>query len=222
MDYRVTIIVPTFNRKDFSRLLIHNINSQTYNSIKQVIVADDGDEDNRLDMTGCKYPVKYFKTNRIPIGVKRTFLKNCVVSGYIACFDTDDFYHPNHILNSMRELAVSGKAVAGSADMLIYNKAKGCFRQRCMYLDLLNEATLVFKASYQGQFGIGSSGEGIAFLKDKVGEIVELKIDDVMICVAHSTNTVKKDAWLNERYLQSFKILDPYRSHLEILSALNI
>ena len=76
MDYQVTIIVPTYNRKAFSQLLLHNINCQSYKSIKEVLVADDGDE--TLDLTGCKYPVKYFKMNRISLGVKRNFLKNCV------------------------------------------------------------------------------------------------------------------------------------------------
>jgi glycosyltransferase involved in cell wall biosynthesis len=215
MDYQVTIIVPTYNRNAFSKLLVHNINCQTYKAIKEVIVADDGEE--ALDMTGCKYPVKYFKMNRISLGVKRNFLKDCVKSGYVACFDTDDFYHPNHIENAMVELAMSGKSVAGSADMLIYNREKGCFRQCCMWIDYLNEATLVFKSSFEGQF-LGNSSEGIAFLKKYIGEIIELKIDDVMVCVAHTTNTVAKEKWLDESYATSFKILDPYRRHLELLS----
>jgi len=220
MDYQVTIIVPTYNRNAFSKLLVHNINCQTYKAIKEVIVADDGDE--ALDMTGCKYPVKYFKMNRISLGVKRNFLKDCVKSGYVACFDTDDFYHPNHIENAMTQLAMSGKSVAGSADMLIYNREKGCFRQCCMWIDYLNEATLVFKSSYKSRFGSSGSSEGVAFLKEYTGEIIELKIDDVMICVAHTTNTVAKEKWLDEKYATSFKILDPYRLHLELLSPVNI
>ena len=32
-------------------------------TIKEILIADDGNEP--LDMTGCKYPVKYFKMNRI-------------------------------------------------------------------------------------------------------------------------------------------------------------
>ena len=216
MDYQVTIIVPTYNRNAFSKLLVHNINCQTYKAIKEVIVADDGEE--ALDMTDCKYPVKYFKMNRISLGVKRNFLKDCVKSGYVACFDTDDFYHPNHIENAMTELAMSGKSVAGSADMLIYNREKGCFRQCCMWIDYLNEATLVFKSSYKSRFSSGSSSEGVAFLKEYTGEIIELKIDDVMICVAHTTNTVAKEKWLAEKYATSFQILDPYRDHLELLS----
>jgi glycosyltransferase involved in cell wall biosynthesis len=216
MDYQVTIIVPTYNRNAFSKLLVHNINCQTYKAIKEVIVADDGEE--ALDMTGCKYPVKYFKMNRISLGVKRNFLKDCVKSGYVACFDTDDFYHPNHIENAMTQLAMSGKSVAGSADMLIYNREKGCFRQCCMWIDFLNEATLVFKSSYKSRFGSSGSSEGVAFLKEYTGEIIELKIDDVMVCVAHTTNTVAKEKWLDEKYATSFQILDPYRDHLELLS----
>jgi len=217
MDYQVTIIVPTYNRNAFSKLLVHNINCQTYKAIKEVIVADDGDE--ALDMTDCKYPVKYFKMNRISLGVKRNFLKDCVKSGYVACFDTDDFYHPNHIENAMVELAMSGKSVAGSADMLIYNREKGCFRQCCMWIDFLNEATLVFKSSFKSRFGSGGSSEGVAFLKEYTGDIIELNIDDVMICVAHKTNTVAKEKWLDDKYLTSFQILDPYRDHLELLSS---
>ena len=217
MDYQVTIIVPTYNRNAFSNLLVHNINCQTYKAIKEVIVADDGEE--ALDMTGCKYPVKYFKMNRISLGVKRNFLKDCVKSGYVACFDTDDFYHPNHIENAMTQLAMSGKSVAGSADMLIYNREKGCFRQCCMWIDFLNEATLVFKSSFKSRFSSGGSSEGVAFLKEYTGEIIELKIDDVMICVAHTTNTVAKEKWLDEKYATSFQILDPYRDHLELLSS---
>ena len=216
MDYQVTIIVPTYNRNAFSKLLVHNINCQTYKAIKEVIVADDGEE--ALDMTGCKYPVKYFKMNRISLGVKRNFLKDCVKSGYVACFDTDDFYHPNHIENAMTQLAMSGKSVAGSADMLIYNREKGCFRQCCMWIDYLNEATLVFKSSYKSRFSSGGSSEGVAFLKEYTGEIIELKIDDVMVCVAHTTNTVTKEKWLAESYATSFEILNPYRLHLELLS----
>lgn len=220
MDYQVTLVVPTYNRNAFSKLLVHNINCQTYKAIKEVIVADDGDEP--LDLTGCKYPVKYFKMNRVSLGVKRNFLKDCVKSGYVACFDTDDFYHPNHIENAMTELAMSGKSVAGSADMLIYNREKGCFRQCCMWIDFLNEATLVFKSSYKSRFSSGSSSEGVAFLKEYTGEIFELKIDDVMICVAHTTNTVAKEKWLDEKYATSFQILDPYRDHLELLSRIII
>ena len=216
MDYQVTIIVPTYNRNAFSKLLVHNINCQTYKAIKEVIVADDGEE--ALDMTGCKYPVKYFKMNRISLGVKRNFLKDCVKSGYVACFDTDDFYHPNHIENAMTQLAMSGKSVAGSADMLIYNREKGCFRQCCMWIDFLNEATLVFKSSFKSRFSSGGSSEGVAFLKEYTGEIIELKIDDVMVCVAHTNNTVAKEKWLDEKYATSFQILDPYRDHLELLS----
>ena len=38
----VSIIIPTYNRKKFERLIEYNINCQTYNNIVEVVVADDG------------------------------------------------------------------------------------------------------------------------------------------------------------------------------------
>jgi glycosyltransferase involved in cell wall biosynthesis len=45
-----SIIIPTYNRKKFSRLISQNIRIQTYPNILEVIVADDGDESQRLEI----------------------------------------------------------------------------------------------------------------------------------------------------------------------------
>ena len=50
--FGVTILIPTFNRAKFSKLIVHNINCQTYPCIEKIIVADDGDE--LLDLSGCR------------------------------------------------------------------------------------------------------------------------------------------------------------------------
>jgi len=86
-----------------------------------------------------------------------------------------------------------------------------------MYLDFLNEATLVFKTSYKGMFNAGNSSEGVGFLKGNIGDIVESDISNVMICIVHDTNTVPKKQWCVDDYACSFNILDPYREHLKIL-----
>jgi len=219
-DHTVSILIPTFNRRNFSPLVVHNINCQTYEGIKEIIVADDGEEP--LDMSGCKYPVRYFKMNRCNLGSKRNFLKNCVKSGYCCFMDTDDFYNPDHIKNALWNMASTGKRLAGSSDMLIYSQLKGCFIQRCLFLDMLNEATLVFHHTYPGVFDCKMSSEGVSFIAPYLGDVAELKIEDVMVCVAHDKNSVPKNRWLDDNYKTSFSILDPYRQHLEILSKCNI
>ena len=36
----VSIVIPTYNRKQFSELINHNINIQTYPLIKEILIAD--------------------------------------------------------------------------------------------------------------------------------------------------------------------------------------
>jgi hypothetical protein len=78
---------------------------------------------------------------------------------------------------------------------------------------MLNEATLVFRTSYEGMFETSSRGEGKKFL-NKLGVIVEGDIEKIMICVCHTSNTVEKKSWLIDKYVTSYKLLDPYVEHI--------
>jgi len=62
----VSIVVPTYNRKRFEKLLTHNINTQTYFNIVEVIVLDDGDDEPLCIKT--KYPVHTYRVSRCSIG----------------------------------------------------------------------------------------------------------------------------------------------------------
>ena len=66
----VSIIIPTYNRKKFERLIEYNINCQDYSNILEVVIADDGDADQNLELK-IKYPIKYIKCARMKIGEKR-------------------------------------------------------------------------------------------------------------------------------------------------------
>ena len=208
--YSATILIPTFNRARFSKLIIHNINCQTYPCIEKVIVADDGDEP--LDLTGCKYQVEYIKIKRVSIGQKRNFLKSRATTEFCCFMDTDDFYHEDYISNSIFSLLKTGKDVTGSADMIMFD-GRRVYRQSCCFLNMLNEATLVFRTSYNGMFDASSKGEGRHFL-NKLGSIVEGDIEKIMICVCHNSNTVEKSSWLIDKYLTTYKLLDPYKEHM--------
>jgi glycosyltransferase involved in cell wall biosynthesis len=208
--FGVTILIPTFNRAKFSKLIVHNINCQTYPCIEKIIIADDGDE--LLDLSGCKYDVEYIKTSRVSIGQKRNFLKSRATTEFCAFMDTDDFYHPEYISSSIFSLLKTGKEVTGSADMIMYD-GRRIYRQSCCFIDMLNEATLVFRTSYRGMFETSSRGEGKKFL-NKLGAIVEGDIEKIMICVCHTSNTINKTSWLIDKYVSSYKLLDPYVEHI--------
>jgi len=134
------------------------------------------------------------------IGAKRNFLARHSKGDFIACMDTDDFYQPTFISKSIFNLIRSGKSVSGSADMIMEHEDKR-YMCRCMYLDMLNEATLVFRRTFPGQFAETSAGEGQTFLRGHLKEIIKTDIESLMICHVHSGNTVDKTPWLQEKYL---------------------
>jgi glycosyltransferase involved in cell wall biosynthesis len=214
MDYNVTILIPSYNRARFSALITHNINIQTYPSISQIIIYDDGEE--RCNLSKCRYPVKYVSSEkRASIGAKRNLLISMAETGFCAFMDTDDMYSADYISHSMRQLYESGKSVCGTSDMLLYSDGI-TYHQRCMFLDMLNEATLVFRRSHKGTFGNANSSEGVSFLQGYLGDIVESDINKVMICMVHDSNTVPKKEWCKEIYSCDFNILNQYREHLII------
>jgi glycosyltransferase involved in cell wall biosynthesis len=212
----VTICIPTYNRKVFEKLIEHNINTQTYFNIKEIIIVDDGDDEPLCIKT--RYPIHYYRVQRCTIGDKRNLMCHLTTTDYIAFMDTDDFYDADYIAYSIFEMETNNKSIAGSADMLMFSGE--FYKQRCMFLHMLNEATLVFKKSAWSPFNGTNSNEAIPFLQNKLNDIVETNIDRVMCCVAHDKNTICKKVWIKEEY--KCKPLTQYTTHQKILSQLNV
>ena len=214
----VSIVIPTYNRKLFERLIEYNINSQDYFNIIEIIVLDDSDIDRPLCIRSL-IPIRYYTVPRMTIGMKRNCGVKLAHGDYIAFIDTDDFYAPDYISYSIFEMETNNKTIAGSADMNMWD-GKQFYKQRCMFLHLLNEATMVFKKSAWSRFADTNSNEAVPFLEKNINNIVETNIDRVMCCVCHKGNTVDKTAWLNDKYKST--VLSQYSKHIEILSSLNI
>ena len=214
----VSIVIPTYNRKLFERLIEYNINSQDYFNIIEIIVLDDSDIDRPLCIRSL-IPIRYYTVPRMTIGMKRNCGVKLAHGDYICFIDTDDFYAPDYISYSIFEMETNNKTIAGSADMNMWD-GKQFYKQRCMFLHLLNEATMVFKKSAWSRFDDTNSNEAVPFLEKNMNNIVETNIDRVMCCVCHKGNTVDKTAWLNDKYKST--VLSQYSKHIEILSSLNI
>ena len=194
----VSICIPTYNRKRFEKLIEYNINIQLYPYIKEIIIADDGNEELVLDV---HYPIRYIKLpKRITIGAKRNLLACQATGEYIAHMDTDDFYNKNYIMYGMMCLK-SGMQMFGSSSMLITYPShnwKLC-ASVCGDLHKANEATFIYTKSFwkKQRFGNTSQGEGQAFLKGREDQIFSGDIEHIMICVAHDDNTICKQRWLS-------------------------
>jgi glycosyltransferase involved in cell wall biosynthesis len=213
----VSIVIPTFNRKKFSDLISLNIKLQDYPLIKEIIVADDGEDSERLELD-VPYTILYYKVQRMTIGEKRNFLISKATGHYIACMDTDDFYHPSYLSSSIFNLIKSGKNISGTSDMLLLYEGK-TYKQRCIYLDLLNEATLVFTKEYSKthMFSNSMSNEGVGFLSTSLDDIYETEIEKIMVCIAHKQNTVNKMVWIDDKYSERID-MKVYSEHEKLLS----
>jgi len=217
----VSILIPTFNRRRFSELITHNILTQTYPFIKEVIVADDGYDDERLNLK-LPYSILYYKLPRMTIGDKRNFLTSKASGDYLAHFDTDDMYSRDYLSSSIFNLIKTGKGLSGSSDMLMMDTAtKATYKQRCINIDMINEATMCYTKSYADthKFSNTMSSEGISFCEIK--EITETPIEEIMICLAHDSNTVSKKQWVTDAYKSPID-MTWFKQHLEIISQSSI
>jgi len=169
-----------------------------------------------------KYPIRYYRVPRCSIGNKRNALVQ-LTNTYVAFMDTDDMYDKDYIGYSIFEMETNDKSIAGSADMIVVGY-KGTlpifYKQRCMFLHMLNEATLVFKKSLNPQFASSNSNEAVPFLQQHLGDIIETNIDRVMCCIAHDHNTIPKKQWIQDQYKTNH--LSQYNTHLQIISSINV
>lgn len=210
-----TILIPTYNRAKFAKLVECNIMHQTYPSITDVIIADDGNERLHIDVP---YTVTYIRCKRMSIGEKRNLLKGKVRTVFAAYMDDDDLYHPEFIAQSIFNLIRSGKQLSGSTDMLLTQDGKTVHFQSCLLRNHFNEATLVFTRDYglAHDFTDTQSAEGLAFCKDTT-KSVDTHIGSIMVCVAHSSNTIAKDPWLKHPVNIDMGV---YAPHLAILQSM--
>ena len=218
MDFSVDILIPTYNRKKFEGLISLNINKQTYPLIKNVIIADDSQDNLHLDIN---YSVLNYKVERMSIGAKRNFLLSKSTSRYAVFMDTDDMYHPDYISHSIHTLLMSGKSITGTSDMLMYYQDQ-TYRLSCIFFHAINEATLVIDThNVKLKFKEQNSSEGLEPLKNHIGDIVQTDINKVMCCLCHQENTIDKKIWIKERYKTDFDTSE-YDDHLKIMSDINI
>jgi glycosyltransferase involved in cell wall biosynthesis len=208
-----SIVIPTYNRKKFEKLMEFNIKSQTYKNIIEVVIGDDGLDSQRLELN-IPYPIVYLRCPRMSIGEKRNLLAKTAKGDYIAHMDSDDLYFPQYIESSIQLMKDKNKNATGTSDMFFMFKDGHGGSMRNALLSMANEATLVYKKSFweQGPFSTAQTNEGIPFLLGRHWETGHSTIQNVMICLCHEENTVDKNVWRkpNQVVLPDYKPYYPY------------
>jgi cellulose synthase/poly-beta-1,6-N-acetylglucosamine synthase-like glycosyltransferase len=215
MDFpNVSILTPTWNRRKFLPLMVHNINSFEYDKNKlEWVICDDHPENplftrETLEMTKKSiYPVKikyiYRPTKHLTIGEKRNYLVKQATHKYLANMDDDDIYCPEYLKYSIGALMDKKYSLVGSPQMLFiypYHNYKFTYIQ-CAAKRQAHEATMCFTKKHfrnVGGFkkiGTGEGGSMVDGLENKCGMT---EVQHCMICVSHKDNTCSKDEFLDK------------------------
>ena len=91
---KVSICIPTYNRKDYLRETLNSVFVQTYKDY-EIVIVDDGSTDGTDQMIKqLDYPIRYFWQKNKGEPVARNKLLELAESDYITFIDSDDLLFP--------------------------------------------------------------------------------------------------------------------------------
>jgi cellulose synthase/poly-beta-1,6-N-acetylglucosamine synthase-like glycosyltransferase len=210
----VSILMPTYNRRDFLPLILINIVNMDYPKNKlELVIYDDhktnplflnNDEINEVQrQTEIKIKYIYNSSRHLSIGEKRNKLVKA--SSYNICIniDDDDIYFPSYIRYSVNKLLDNKAGLVGSAEMLFTypNDDYKLSGIKCREKRQIHEASMCFKKKYwrnMGGFNNTSIGEGTKMIDGNEKNCFMTDIINCMICICHNDNTYNKDKFKDE------------------------
>ncbi|MCK9582116.1 MAG: glycosyltransferase [Endomicrobiales bacterium] len=213
----ISVIVPTFNRKDMLRQCLNSIFAQTYSNFELIIVdnmSTDGTEEYVRNIPDKR--IKYFRNpNNGVIAVNRNFGMHNAIGKFIAFCDDDDLWLPYKLEKQMAIFKqynnlqlVSSNAISFKDNKLV----KLMSRQT-------NDITLNIKILLQNNLIYNST---VLFKKDVITTIGYIN-ENANICGAEDY-----DFWLHiAKSLENsiYVIAEPlilYRMHLKNFSDYNL
>lgn len=176
---KISIVVPTYNRaKDISRCL-DSLIAQTYQNF-EVIVCDDGSTDNTVDIVNDYYDVlditySYGENFGGPARPRNRGIK-LSRAPYIAFLDSDDWWHPHKLSDSLTA-AEKEKAdviyhdlylVRNIKQNIFFRKVKGWSLKKPQFNDLLERGNALINSSVLVKKSILEQVGGFSEESDKI------------------------------------------------------
>jgi glycosyltransferase involved in cell wall biosynthesis len=197
---RVSICTPTFNRRPFFKGLIDSIMAQNYPKDKiEWIIVDDG-TDKIEDLVKDIPYVKYFYTEKMPLGRKRNFMHDqCSFKNdddILIYFDDDDYYPKERISHAVDKLTGSPALCAGSSEIYIwFNTLNKMYRFGPYGPNHSTAGTFAFKRALLKQTSYEDDAllaEEKHFLKNYTIPFIQLDPLKTILVISHEQNTFDK------------------------------
>jgi glycosyltransferase involved in cell wall biosynthesis len=131
MASKVSVLIPTYNRKVYLRKTLESVFAQTYKDY-EVVIVDDGSTDGTEEMIrGTGYPVKYYWVDHIGQYAARNKLIELAQGEYITFVDSDDLLFPDTIERLIKAVEAYGpNVIAYGAHVGIDEKGSFVKRKR--------------------------------------------------------------------------------------------
>jgi glycosyltransferase involved in cell wall biosynthesis len=206
---RVSLLTPTYNRRNFLRVLIKIVDRFDYpKSLIDWIIIDDGTEDNTDLFVDVNYARYYHLAKKITLARKRNMLNILARGDILVCIDDDDYYPPNRIKHAIDRLRETEAEIAGAKDIMTFfirTREIMLFKQKS-----IGAATMAYTKNYalthsfgqnstkkkvtkQIQFIVDNSGEEKKFVDFNTTKIADLETKETILVISHKKNTIDKE-----------------------------
>lgn len=126
---KVSVIMPTYNRKNMIGRAIESVLNQTFKDYELIIVDDgstDGTEENLRKIVKENSRIYYFKQENKGPSSARNFGISKAKGNYLAFLDTDNIWHPNflEVMMDVLEKNPDYMMAYGSQNLLLVSPSK--------------------------------------------------------------------------------------------------
>jgi glycosyltransferase involved in cell wall biosynthesis len=209
----VSIVTPTYNRREFIPALIQIYRSQTFSKEKmEWIILDDGRDKvgDLFEEAARTIPnIRYLTHDeKLRIGAKRNMLNKEAKGAIIIAMDDDDFYPPDRVAHVVKEFKNNPKIdLAGSSEMhLWYMDTQKVHTVGPYHSRHATNGTMAWRKSYSDIHRYNefvTHGEESSFLDAYKHPMIQLTPKKTILVICHDSNTFDKMKMREEQRAQA-------------------
>jgi len=203
----VSIVTPTYNRRQFIPVIIQLYMQQTFPKDKMEWIILDDSHDPVGDLFTGIPNVRYIHVDeKMRIGAKRNRLNNEARAPIIIAMDDDDYYAPHRvqtIVDAFHQYPTTN--LLGSSEMFMYyTDTKKIYVIGPFQSTHATNNTMAWRKSYSDTHRHDETvtkGEEESFLDSYTQPMIQLNATRTMLAICHGDNTVDKKKVRNQHRL---------------------
>lgn len=200
----VSVVTPTYNRRRFLPILIHQFNMQTYPvDRRELIILDDSPTSNEdLIPKNNKYIKYIYQQEKMNLGEKRNKLNELAKGDIIVCFDDDDYHYLDRISYSVFKLNQEKADIAGCTRLDIYfTDIDKIYKFGPYGRNHGTNGTFAYRRQYYENHKYDNNKNGQEesdFTNNWTEKMANLDETKIILCINHDSNTYDKKNLLKQ------------------------